>query len=253
MNNFEENIKDKLNRRTILPSQESWSKLSGKLEKKEKKSTRKFWLMGVAASFLIGVFLTSLLFKAAKIDIEKQQVVEETKLIEKEKIVPVSSEIIQEQELMPLVKNNDLVEVTDSPKALKSTEQKSIKTSAKKDQSTATVASETPTTTKTEITEKEQQLFIVQEIDKKAQQVVDQVKELSENREVTDAEIDELIRKAQLEIRTRSIFEEQKNKVNAQALLQDVEADLDQSFRERIFIAIENGFSQVKSAVSFMN
>ncbi|WP_121667067.1 hypothetical protein [Mesonia aquimarina] len=250
MNEFDENISDKLRKRTITPSSESWSKLADKLEQKDKKSNRKFWWLGVAASFLAGILLSSLLFKTEEIIPEKNDVV-----IEENLVLPEQKNK-EEIKLIPLEVDHDLVNVTTSPKELKSIKKIPAKTKQEENRPKNVVASAEIDKLATEEKinpEKEHQLFIAQEIDKKAQEVVDRVKELSEVREVTDEEIDQLIRNAQLEIRTRKIFDEQKNKVNAQALLQDVEAELDQSFRERIFVAIENGFTQVKSAVSFMN
>ena len=42
---FEENIKDKLEKRTVMPSEASWSKLSQRLDGEEKRNKRSsFWL-----------------------------------------------------------------------------------------------------------------------------------------------------------------------------------------------------------------
>ena len=59
---FEENIKNKLEKRTINPSEDSWAKLSNKLDEQEGKSNKKIvWWIGIAAS-LVGVFLVTTLY-----------------------------------------------------------------------------------------------------------------------------------------------------------------------------------------------
>ena len=59
---FEENIKDKLEKRTINPSDKSWEKLLFKLDEQEGKSKNKvIWWIAFAAS-LVGVFLATTIF-----------------------------------------------------------------------------------------------------------------------------------------------------------------------------------------------
>jgi len=59
---FEENMRVKLEKRTIQPSAKSWKSLSQRLDKEEKKSNKKgFWWLGIAAS-AIGVLLVSNMF-----------------------------------------------------------------------------------------------------------------------------------------------------------------------------------------------
>ncbi|MDR6302090.1 hypothetical protein [Mesonia maritima] len=249
MNNFDKNIKNKLEERRLTPSDKSWEKLSDKLAEKEQKSTKKIWWLGLAASFIAGILISTLLFKTNQPEIQSTEIIVEEKSVQK-----IDAEENFSEEIIP-EKDHDIVNVIDSPEELKST--KTSEKLKKEVQEIATPKKSTPVEvviTEQETTPEEaHELFLVQQIDKKAQEVVDHVKELSKNREVTDAEIDALIKEAQLEIRTRDIFKENRNKVNAQALLQNVEAELDQSFRERIFVAIENGFTQVKSAVTFLN
>ena len=51
---FEEKIKDKLEKRTLSPSSEAWSKLSDRLDEDEKKSKKPiFWYLSIAAGLLV--------------------------------------------------------------------------------------------------------------------------------------------------------------------------------------------------------
>ena len=55
---FEENIKEKLDKRTIQPSIEAWNKLSARLNENKKRNNKPFWWLGIAAS-IIGVFFVA--------------------------------------------------------------------------------------------------------------------------------------------------------------------------------------------------
>ena len=59
---YEEDIKNRLDKRTIKPSVKSWDTLSQRLDSEEKKNNKKgFWWLGIAAS-VIGVLLVSNFF-----------------------------------------------------------------------------------------------------------------------------------------------------------------------------------------------
>lgn len=89
--------------------------------------------------------------------------------------------------------------------------------------------------------------------EEKVNEVVAQIQELSKNREVTDAEINELLLKAQREIDSQKAITNLSGKVDAMALLMEVEADLDQSFKEKVLEALKNGFKKAKTAVAERN
>jgi len=247
VDNFDDKIKNQLEKREINPSARAWDQLSAQLEVKEEKSTKKYWWLGIAASFLGGILLTTLLTHNNSSLVRNPIVVKDTLLnTQKTQIVVKDTEVIEDTKNIEL--DTKLSVELKSPEQLVENVGVRENKEVRKNIAIAKVAA----SSKDNHTEENQELFVYQKIDNKAQAVVDQVKELSVNREVTEEEIDELIRKAQLEIRTQEIFSDNKNKVSAQALLQNVEQELDQSFRERIFNAIENGFGQVKSTITFL-
>jgi hypothetical protein len=69
----------------------------------------------------------------------------------------------------------------------------------------------------------------------------------SKNKEVSMGEIDALLAQAQRDIAMERILSA--TKVDAQALLMDVELDLERTFRDRVFYALGEGFDYVKTTV----
>ncbi len=83
--------------------------------------------------------------------------------------------------------------------------------------------------------------------------MVEQIDFLEQHqREVTNAEIDALLKKAQQEILQEQLFMKG-NSVDAMALLTQVEGEMDQSFRDQIFDALKDGFLKVRTAVATRN
>ena len=59
---YEEQLKDKLEQRTIQPSSDAWQKLNDKLDaNKSKKNNKGFWYLGIAAS-IVGILLITNVF-----------------------------------------------------------------------------------------------------------------------------------------------------------------------------------------------
>ena len=88
----------------------------------------------------------------------------------------------------------------------------------------------------------------------KLNDVVAEINRLNaENHGVSETEIDSLLKQAEREIFTNRIYNENTKTVDASALLQDVEADLEQSFRSRVFEALKSGYVTVKTAVAERN
>ena len=61
--NWDNHIKESLEKRQLQPSQDAWSKLQSRLESEEKrKSNKTFWWLGLAASIVGIVFISTLFF-----------------------------------------------------------------------------------------------------------------------------------------------------------------------------------------------
>jgi outer membrane protein assembly factor BamA len=90
-------------------------------------------------------------------------------------------------------------------------------------------------------------------IAQKVEEVVAQV-EILENaqQDVTDAEVDSLLRAAQRQILTDKLFSDG-GSVDAMSLLAEVEDELDESFRDQIFDALKSGYLKLRTAVADRN
>jgi len=87
----------------------------------------------------------------------------------------------------------------------------------------------------------------------KAREVVAQVEYLEGQRQqVTEGEVDSLLRAAQQQILGERIFQDE-GAVDALALLAEVEGELDASFRERVFDALKAGYLKMRTAVAQRN
>ena len=84
--------------------------------------------------------------------------------------------------------------------------------------------------------------------------MVVEIKQLqTENTVVSETELDSMLKQAERDILKHRLKNENSNTVDANALLQDVEADLEQSFRAKVFEALLNNYETVKTAVAKRN
>jgi hypothetical protein len=70
---------------------------------------------------------------------------------------------------------------------------------------------------------------------------------------VTDSEIELLLLQAQKDLTINKIEMDTMSKVSASSLLQDVETDLDESFRDKIYTTIVSGYNVIVTAVAERN
>lgn len=237
----ENNIKEKLEKRRITPSDEAWNKLETKLDGQKQKSKKGFWWIGIAASFLLGILISGLFYsnqnteKTTKIANGKQdvQTVKETTPSVFPKLKEIKPEPIQ-FEITPLASNTIKKESRkiDSPQIVKS---QPIPAKVKPKE-------EAPKFNET--TQETDDLNVV------IASIMEKAKTQSQTHEVTDAEIDKLIREAQFRIKAESAFKASKNTVNANVLLQEVEFEMDKSLKDRVFKAIKDGLHKAKIMVA---
>ncbi|GFZ92832.1 hypothetical protein GCM10011531_25850 [Aquaticitalea lipolytica] len=235
---FEENIKDKLEKRTIQPSADAWQTLASRLDAKNNKKKSPYYLwLGVAASIVAIMFIASQLF-----------VNNNNTTIETPVIVNTNKETIKKVESENVLQKKDVL--------TNNVEKESVKE----------LNIKTPKSEKTEVAlltkQKEEKTVLPKEVivnktsfeDLKVQQVVAQIQGLKDKGEsVTDKDIDALLDQAQKEITLQNIYNETTKTVDANALLQDVESDLQQSFRDKVFNALKSSYNTVKTAVAERN
>lgn len=245
---FEEHIKEKLDKRIIQPSDDAWDKLSKRLDEegKENKNKPYKWWLSIAASIIIGGFIVSMFFNNK---IEQEIVVPEIVVDQKVEKEDVNSVVVADSENV----REELIKV-DTEEVIKKPIKKPLKTSVVENV-------ESLVTDKTDIQEENVDSKFIKPLPKnltfeeqKVQEVVAQVKDLKEhNKDVTEEDIEKLLAQAQKEIALERLYNENSRIVDASKLLEDVEFELDQSFRNKVLEAMKTSFNSVKTAVAQRN
>lgn len=250
---FEDKIKRQLRDREIAPSTGSWDKLSAKLDaSQEKKRPFVFW-MSIAASIIGGILILSLVFNNAPID--SPEIVDAPKEDVKLERTPVntSEEIITptEEEVVQVAASNVKKEPITPKSNITSPPVKQEQQN--KREALAVIDNKSLL--------KEQSLITPSAItsdkilDVKLNEALSSVLTKTENGQtVTDAEVNKLLNEAASKIsQERYKTNLAVGKVNPQDLLQDVEIEMDNSFRDKIFEMLKEGYSKAKTAVANRN
>ncbi len=275
---LEDTMKERLEERRLEPTSAAWERISGKLEvaQETKKNKRVLW-MSIAASFVGGLIIAVLFFQNTSIN-EAPSIVTtpetdvDTQVIEDAKRTPQSNkeQIIVDQiaEVTPdqnsFSKNDDVVSMANNS-SKQSTQSKVVKKkenisivqkemiasqNKKEVKESIAIVNETIDTKEEVLIENASSQFDTA-ISNKVNEIVAQVEHKSS---VSDKELDALLKDAQREIISTQIFNKKTNKVDANALLLDVEAEVDPaSFREKIFDALKDGFEKARTAVADRN
>jgi hypothetical protein len=277
---FEENIKKKFEKRTLQPSANSWTKLSNDLDNSDSKRKRSFtFYMGIAASVIGMLLVTVTVFNSFENQIGSPTLVDTESSVKEgqrktgdvvnnenaqiEVKVGVSEENKQENNIVDKSKVNPSSLKNDTKLVVTS---KGINTILPANQTTRPIHNnsynENETKTKTLVStisntrgnEKDSMPTTLTFEDSKALEVVNQIKKLKiENGTVSDAEIENLLKQAHNDIVRAQLYNKATRTVDADALLQDVEDDLEQSFRDKVFDGLKSGFRTIKTAVAERN
>ena len=266
---FEKQFSRRLKDRELQPSQGSWEKLQGKLEQGEKKRSPLYLWFGVAASMAGGLLILNFVFGDPVVDtppgivnteVEKTEaspaedpssdsrVVLEEPEATKEKVDPFKfrEEIVLGSTATEAGKN---AEVAGSGEPLKTnaSEKADILLAPSADEAVAagseTLAEEDFGTR--QITDAEIDALLKDAIAEVSQ-------EMPQAGEVTDAQIESLLAEARAEVRNEKVLY-QTASYDAGALLQEVETELEHSFREQVFDIIRDGFRKTRNAVVNIN
>ncbi len=252
---FENDIKEKLEQRELQPSANVWGNLEKQLDANDKKKNNKgFWWFGLAASFVGILIISSVFFNREGFE-EIEPVVVDVEAVEEpnnSNDLPVSIQT-EEKVAIESIEKKSTIETKKNPpkKAIELVSPIQQKQNALIKGTVKDVVVQTEIEYKKELKDgvglnKEKLSFE----DIKIQEVVALVQALKEaNTTVSDVEINALLDQAQKDITLHKLYNEATNKVDANALLQDVETDLEQSFRDKAFKAIQSGYKYVKTAV----
>ena len=275
---FEENIREKLQERELTPSPDSWKKLQAQLEEVNPKKKKPFIWYAVAASLVsilvVGGFLLNNSSTVPQEFVEVEVIESDT---------PDGGDIVKDTEIAL----EEVVEKKEAEVVNKQVKKTSVETPRKriatKSEILAQKEMERPTKTIVEevnqgvLTQKElintetaavtneirvkKEVEVMKEdikkptfIDLKVKEVVAQVQNMkTQNNSVTAAEIDALLIKAQRELENQRLLESSTKKIDATALLQSVESEMERGFRDRVFDMLGDGFNKVRTAVAERN
>ena len=240
---FEENIKEKLEKRTLQPSSQAWNALSEKLEEDTKKPANKtFWWLGIAASFVGILFVVNSFLKTPETSNQTPVLVE-----------------IEAKEVEMFENKNDII-TTETSIAIEGSNVTEINAS-EKNTNTKKIKSEAVIVNKNQV--KNNSLAQLEK-NKESEEVLNnsisetpsfEIKvaklETQDKINKTETNIDSLLSKAQQHIAEKS--QTKTYSIDANSLLQDVEEDLDESFRAKVFETVKTNYKKVKTAVAHRN
>lgn len=245
---FEDHLREKLQERELQPGKEAWGKLSEALGEEPRDQSRKYWLYGIAASLLLAIFVGRSLWDGGE-QLQEPSLVEETNAPQPEAdgSIVLLEEEEQPESVDPAPQKTELA-VEEAP--VKKAEPTKKEVATTKETTLAynepeLIESE-PVATNAEPEKVEHNSFT----DAKVAEVVDAVLAIQDkNHEVTPEEIDALLAKANRELANQRLLEQATGKIDPMSLLNDVEMELERSFRDKVFDALGKGFNEVRTAV----
>ena len=257
---FEENIKNKLENRALKPSSLAWDKLSNRLDEQEKnKNSKLFWWLGIAASIVGVVFVTSQFFNSNTNILNDSIIVDnEIKIQDKPQVdnVIVDNKLEGETLVNEKFQENKASNLTQmgkekTEKVDKKIGHKTVEHIYENKKVIAKTNFENKVTSEKHI---ENKLSNLSKEDNKILSVVAEIKSMeAHENSVSDEDIEGLLKQAQKEILIQNVYNDSTKTVDANALLQDVEDDLDESFRTKVFEALKSSYKSVKTAVAQRN
>lgn len=275
-NKIEDHIREKLEERALQPSEQAWQKLEGMLGEQEKKLRPSMLWYTIAAS-IIGVLLTSTFFfnntkvsdeiianetpnstEFIKDDIHTNEILEKEQIavenITKNTVNETTEKVENRNQNRKVINNTqkEPIALTNSVhnNRLSKEEKKQLKQKQKQkiiignkpileDIAIRTAGEETMTI---------QDKILQQNVDKVVAEVI-QLKR--QNTTVNQSEVEALLTEAQEEIALQRILNE--TEVDAMALLDDVEFELEHTFRDKVYYALGEGFEYIKTRVANRN
>ena len=227
-NNFEKDFREKLNNRTIEPSDKAWDRLDAMLSITENKKPKKKnkWLY-IAASF-VGFLLVGTFFfnqKEQTIKVPQSVVVEDN--IKKDSVVK------------PALNSVDSIKTV-----IASSEQTSVQKSNNKEinnnqKSNATLKNESNQVAESSIIIKNNQ---------EKQSIPNQI-QISKNENIDQL----LVTAEKAVVAENSAKQKSKVKINADDLLNQVDGELELSFREKVISKVNKNYQTVKVALANRN
>lgn len=248
LDKFEQHIKKELNQREIQPSAAAWDKISNSLETPQKEKKIHYLWLGIAASFA-GLLIistiyfnydttrtddTNILVKTNKENIETIESKSDTLIENVQEIRIADTEIKKPKHNSYVDKNEKVTMPTKVNRPLNNDDNVIVSVQPKLDDY--------------------KEVFSEEElIQQKIAEVVAKVDQLEQNEKtLTDVEVDSLILQAQKEILQNKLFR-QDHSVDAMALLNEVEGELERPLKDKLFDLLKKGMLETKNALADSN
>lgn len=230
---FEEQARKQLQNRDITPSAGSWEKLEQRLETQQDKKGFNLWWIGAVAAIAVVFFFLGTLFG-------DQSVVQQTPAV-----VATPSETVEEQVQLPEEQNliPQKVENRVASEAAASKEDIPAQQHQQKTLEKALALQVEDRKENMASEEVEKNTFL--EPHEMLAQTSEEKKSPSE---VTNSEVDALLMLASAKIEADPAYAQ--STVNAKDLLNEVEFELEESFRDKVFEVIKVGLVKAKTAVA---
>ncbi|UUF16332.1 MULTISPECIES: hypothetical protein [Flavobacterium] len=234
-NNFEKDFREKLNQRKIEPSEKAWDRLDAMLsvaeETKKPRKNRK-WLY-IAAS-IVGFLLVGTFFFNQKKDV-----------IETPKSVVIEENIKKDSIAKPVLNKVESAQTETVIAEKASTETKAQKSNKKENN-----FNQTPNKTiKNESNQIAESSVIIKNNQEKQSNTNSVVVTENPKKENTD----QLLETAEKTVLAQSSVKKSKVKINASDLLNQVDGELELSFREKVITKVNKNYQTVKVALANRN
>ena len=247
MEKLEKHIKEKLEERRLSPTIDAWEQVASSLDSGIEKRNKKSNWYAIAAS-LIGLLIVSALY--FNTDNESKQ---SPQVVDVDTTVDDNLEVLKKPEVIDsnIIKESEAIAQRENNIAIKKDNFSEEKLSKK-----AVELAVNQKTTRVNRQLKEVLVITTPQdliIEEKVNEVLATVLHLErESIQITDAEVDSLLRVAQFDILKEKMFQDN-GKVDAMALLIEVEDEIDQSFREKIFKKLKDGLFKARTAIANRN
>ena len=247
MEKLEKHIKEKLEERRLSPTIDAWEQVASSLDSGIEKRNKKSYWYAIAAS-LIGLLIVSVLY--FNTDNESKQSLQ---VVDVDTTVDDNLEVLKKPEVIDsnIIKESEAIGQQENNIDIKKDNFSEEKLSKK-----AVELAVNQKTTRVNRQLKEVLVITTPQdliIEEKVNEVLATVLHLErESIQITDAEVDSLLRAVQFDILKEKMFQDN-GKVDAMALLIEVEDEIDQSFREKIFKKLKDGLFKARTAIANRN
>lgn len=233
------NLKDKLQNRTITPSSNSWEKLNDKLAAQENKENGKKWLFLKYAAVILILVSVGFFFFQSEEEIKKNPIIVSPTLKKDFNRIPkINEEVEAEVAVTPIIK------LEKESKEKNSIINKSVKQSetreavAFREESSSTIKKEEKTL-QIEDFKIEESILLTENNNIKT----------TEKQQNIDLEIDQLLINATIK-RANSTQNLNKGAISANDLLFEVEEDLDKDLKQKLFETIVKTLKNPKEVIT---